>query len=99
MTPEDRARLVSGWIEHFTRRVVRDEANVFVNERGQDNFWAYEQLDDISREDPELCWELILQIHRTPHPESVDESLAAGPLEDLLARFGPAFIDRVEQLA
>ena len=37
MSPDDRARLVSGWIEHFTRRIVRDENYVLRKEHGQDN--------------------------------------------------------------
>jgi hypothetical protein len=99
MLPDERAKLVSAWIEHFTREVVRDEQNVFRERKGQDNFWAFTQLDDVCRKQPELCWELVLQILRTPHHESVETAVAAGPLEDLLARHGAQFIERVEERA
>jgi hypothetical protein len=58
-----------------------------------------EQLDKLCRKQPELCWEIIVEILHTPHHESVDWNLAAGPLEDLLAWHGAKFIDRVEERA
>lgn len=63
------------------------------------NFWAFESFENISRSDPELCWELILQTLHATHADSVKAVLAAGPLENLLACFGPQFIDRVETKA
>jgi uncharacterized protein DUF6869 len=62
----------------------------------EDNFWAFEALYDLVSEDPEAAWPMILQILRLDHSPSVMENLSAGPLEDLLAKHGPAFIDRVE---
>lgn len=62
----------------------------------EDNFWAFEALYDLVSEDPEEAWPTILQILRLDQSPSVMENLAAGPLEDLLAKHGPAFIDRVE---
>jgi hypothetical protein len=93
-----RERLVAAYIQRFTREYVWDRDTVLQVIKGEreDNFWAFQAFDDISRSDPELCWELILQTLHTPHTDSVKEILAAGPLEDLLARFGPQFIDRVE---
>jgi hypothetical protein len=93
-----RERLVAAYIQRFTREYVWDRDTVLQVIKGEreDNFWAFQAFDDISRSYPELCWELILQTLHTPHTDSVKEILAAGPLEDLLARFGPQFIDRVE---
>ena len=101
MDAAERERLVNAYIERFTRRYEWDREMVLQEIKGarEENFWAFEVFDDVSRTDPELCWELILQTLHTPHAESVEEILAAGPLEDLLARFGPAFIDRVEAKA
>jgi hypothetical protein len=48
---------------------------------------------------PEVAWRAIVALSRqalTPQQIAV---LAAGPLEDLLASHGPAFIDRVEHEA
>ena len=99
MSPSDRANVVAAYIEHHTREVVRDEENVFHERKGSDNFWAWEQMEELCRKDPELCWELILDIFNETDLESVLGSLAAGPIEDLLARHGDRFIDRVEDRA
>ena len=47
-------------------------------------------------EDPESLWKLILTIIRTDDSLRTDQMLAAGEIEDLLCKHGPAFIDRVE---
>ena len=99
MSPEERSKIVLAWIEHCTRRIERDEHNVFREVHGQDNFWTLEELSRLCRKQPELCWEIILEILRTPHHESVDWALAAGPLEDLLAWHGTEFIEKVEEQA
>lgn len=101
MNTTERARLVSAYIERFTRDYVWDRAMVLREIKGEreNNFWAFQSFDEISRTDPELCWDLILQTLHTHHSDSVTAILAAGPLEDLLARFGEKFIDRVETQA
>jgi hypothetical protein len=99
MTPEDRNKVVAGFIEHNTRNFVWGSDMVLREEKGKDNHWAFEALYEASHKNPDLCWELILQILHTPHADSVAEVLAAGPLEDLLALFGPQVINRVEETA
>ena len=99
MSPEERAAIVAAWKEHATREIVRDEHNVFREVHDKDNFWAWKQVDRLCRDQPELCWDIILEILHTPRHESVEWALAAGPLEDLLARHGSSFIERVEAQA
>ena len=101
MDTVERTRLVAAYIERYARDYVWDSEMVLQEQKGEreDNFWACEAFDEISRTNPELCWELIVQTLHTPHVESVEGVLAAGPLEELLARFGPEFIDRVENKA
>jgi hypothetical protein len=67
---------------------------------GQENWgWASDRLFSILKGAPELAWTLIMEmIERAPSDMSLG-FLAASPLEDLLADYGPAFIDRVEQRA
>ena len=50
-------------------------------------------------EDPESLWKLILIIIRTDDSLRTDQMLAAGEVENLLCKHGPAFIDRVEAQA
>ena len=101
MDANERTRLVTAYIERFTRAYAWDREMILreLNGEREGNFWASQSFGEISRTDPELCWELILQTLHTPHADSVTAVLAAGPLEDLLARFGPQFIERVETKA
>lgn len=64
------------------------------------NWWAISQVMDWSLEgEAELLWKFILLAYQRAISDKVIAVLAAGPLEDLLARHGPLYIDRVEQLA
>ena len=60
---------------------------------------ASEELRDLARTDPDVAWDAIIQILGLLEPKSENplfQSLAAGPLEDLLGDNGPAVIDRLE---
>jgi len=50
---------------------------------------------DACVEEPEIAWRGILEILKHDLTEEHKALLAGGPLETLLARHGPAFIDRV----
>src|SRR5689334_8538491 len=99
MSPEERTALVAAWIEHNSVTYAWDRESILRRFEGAQHSSALSQLNEICRKEPELCWELILEILRTPHPESVAGMVAAGPLEDLLAIHGARFIDRVEEQA
>jgi hypothetical protein len=58
-------------------------------------FWAFEKLDSLIDDDPETAWRVIDLIWRRDQSDLMLAHLAAGPLEDLLVRHGPAFIERV----
>ena len=53
----------------------------------------------VVEDDPELAWKAIVEAIDQPRMEPYLGHLAAGPLENLLTMYGPAFIDRVEQRA
>lgn len=57
------------------------------------------EVDDLVRSDPERAW-LVIQLIFAACRDDVERAcLAAGPLEDLLAKHGALFIDRVEHAA
>ena len=64
------------------------------------NWWAIEQVMDwaLDREGEQL-WQFITAAYKRDLSDKAIGLLAAGPLEDLLAKQGPEFIDRVEELA
>ena len=87
----DREHIIRAWI---ALQEAEEESAFY-----EHNLWAAEKLWEFSQDNPELCWELILEIlHREPS-DKVLGNLAAGPLEDLLAAHGSEFIEKVEQQA
>jgi hypothetical protein len=54
---------------------------------------------DACHEAPEIAWQAILEILKRDLTDDEKAGLAAGPLEDVLALHGIAFIDRVEEEA
>lgn len=59
-------------------------------------FWAHGHLEDLTRDEPEKAWTIILSlIARVPTEEDLG-AIAAGPLEYLLRLHGLEFIERVE---
>ena len=53
-------------------------------------------IDRLTREAPWDAWRVILELVRQADGEDAIFYIAAGPLEDLLARHGPLVIDTVE---
>ena len=62
-------------------------------------FWAFEKLDALINHDPEAAWRVIDLIWQRDRSDAILANLAAGPVEDLLARHGPAFIERIYETA
>lgn len=84
-------RLIDGWLA--MQRAVPGSSEY------EELFWAYEELDDLCSSSPDDAWEIVLGVlARNPSDGEVG-MLAAGPLEDLLARHGRAIIERVEREA
>ncbi|SDU31743.1 DUF6869 domain-containing protein [Halopseudomonas salegens] len=65
----------------------------------KDLFWAWEELESMVRKAPEHAWLQILDIAAATENQEVLSSLAAGPLEDLIALHGLNFIERLETKA
>lgn len=85
-------RIVDAW-------VAGQEAEEGTPERER-NYWAIDQVWDWSIEgEAEQLWQFILVTYQRDISQSVIGMLAAGPLEELLAEYGPAYIERVERLA
>jgi Family of unknown function (DUF6869) len=62
-------------------------------------FWAWERLDEIFQSSPKMAFQYILAISASTNDPVVLSNLGAGPLEDFLALYGSAYIDRVEEKA
>ncbi|HEX7447870.1 MAG TPA: hypothetical protein VF306_10015 [Pirellulales bacterium] len=86
---DELATLRDAWIayQHSGHSAPLDDAT----------FHALDRIYDLTREEPDSCWELILEILAADDSVAVQETLSAGPLEDLLVEHGDAIIARVEQ--
>mgnify|MGYP000543945467 CR=1 FL=1 len=85
LNEEAKTKLVNAWIA--------------AQEAKNHDSWAIVKMGDIPQFEPELGWELILQIHAQPLSVGVRGILATSPLEDLLVYHGEAFLPRVKELA
>lgn len=82
--------LAAAWVAAYTLVLKADVART----RGLLNAQVY-----ALHTQPEQLWAFIRTVLAQSPSAAVLTALAYGPLETLLARHGPAFIDRVEQLA
>lgn len=62
-------------------------------------FWAWEQVNDLCSNDPDAAFAFILAVLAHDQSARTLANLAAGPLEDLLARHPHEVIERVEAQA
>ncbi|HJU20771.1 MAG TPA: hypothetical protein VJ770_30350 [Stellaceae bacterium] len=69
------------------------------SEEHEKNFWAFERLSNLCENDPEAAWSVIEEIFQKDSNDLILSNLGAGPLEDLLAKHGAQFIDRIERRA
>lgn len=60
---------------------------------------VYWRLTKLPEGDGDRLWQFIREVYKRELSDEVIAVLAAGPLEDLLAKRGVDFIDRIEELA
>jgi hypothetical protein len=57
---------------------------------------AHDRAWDLCQDKPEKAFQLVLEVLRRNHSNEILKVLAAGPLENILAKHGEAMIERVE---
>lgn len=62
-------------------------------------FWAVEELMCMCDEQPERAWPVVRKLAELATSEEDFGKIGAGPLEDLLAKHGVIFIERIERAA
>ena len=90
--------LVDGWLAYH-RVAQTDQPGVVEMPASDELFQFVIDVDDIVRSNPEQAWLLIQLIFAACSNDLERACLAAGPLEDLLAKHGTTVIDRVEAAA
>jgi hypothetical protein len=84
MPPTDLPTAIATWIRH-------------AEERRKDDFWAWDWvMTQVCWEaGAEDAWELVRTLVRAA-PDELLEFVGAGPVEDLVERFGEVLVDRIE---
>ena len=97
---EDRSReeVVRSWLEFHRLYEQAGDLGHFTNV-GDHEAWSGELLIRAARADPEFCWHVVLQLIDAAETDETIASIAAGPLEDLLAHHGTLYIDALEALS
>jgi len=65
----------------------------------QRNWWAYEAMEHLCRNEPHECWITLLELLDAADTDDLLGDIAAGPLEDFLRLHGLQFVSKVEQEA
>jgi hypothetical protein len=99
MNKDEVDAFASAYIEHFSEPFVWDKDLVLNKRDNSSTQWASDKAIDLMLEDPAELWDFILEVLRRDPPTEVIEVLAAGPLEDYIAKLGENVIDRVEDQA
>lgn len=86
---------LNAWVNAY---IEVHESENSVNEQ-HECYWAIEKFADMEMDHPDLNWAAMLQIISLSTSESVIDSLAAGPLEELVELHGVEYIDRIEKAA
>jgi uncharacterized protein DUF6869 len=82
--------LLEGYLAH---------AEAVRQQREDTNFWAFNELADLIRDDPEGAWQIVVELVARAPDEEILGYVAAGALEDLICQYPAAMIDRVESRA
>ena len=88
MPPHDDTKLRDAWMALYHTQEDTPEHDAL--------FWAWERVNELCSDDPENALAFILAVLAHVESDRVLAVLAAGPLEDLMARHPYKMIARVE---
>jgi hypothetical protein len=91
-------QLADGWLTYH-RAAQTFEVNSVKSEVPEELFHFFLDVDELVRGNPERAWIVIQLIFVKCRNDFERACLAAGPLEDLLTKYGALVIDRVEWAA
>lgn len=91
MNKEKHNNIAAAWIALHQSKEGSDQY--------KSNFWAYESLSDLCDDEPEHCLNVICTILNQTDDDLVLANLAAGPLEDLLAKHGTMVVNQIKHEA
>ncbi|ODB96268.1 DUF6869 domain-containing protein [Candidatus Thiodiazotropha endoloripes] len=88
MEPSDNHSIAKSWI---AMHLAGSGTKVY-----EENFWAFEKLDDLIHKDPHRALEIIKAIIKADSSELILSNLGAGQIEDLMCYNDAAVIDDIQ---
>jgi hypothetical protein len=67
--------------------------------KSDDDFWAYERVDDLVKKEPQAGWRITLKLVELAPSGAALAYVAAGPLEVIVNRWGNELRPEIEQEA
>lgn len=97
MDKTEKEILIDAWIKY---RIMAASTDRKVRLQAEETYsWARDKMIELAREEPELVWDLILQILDQDPDDFVLVMVIAGPFQDLVDMHSEAFADRIEAQA
>ena len=97
MDPVDRALLIDALIKYG--RMSTSSCRSLRLQAEQSHDWARDKMFDIPHEQPELAWDIILEIVARDPSDDIVDRVIAGPLQSLVDLHPQTFADRIEEQA
>jgi hypothetical protein len=90
MDEQELDRLIKAWDAYYTSPKGAER---------EKHWWALRKVIEFTSSEPESIWQFVTAAYRQNLCDEAIGSLAAGPLESLIAFHGEGYIDRIEKLA
>ena len=65
----------------------------------QQNWWAWDKLDELCRKDDKAAWPVLLQLVELAQNDDLLEDIGVGPLEDFVNYYADDYIEQLETAA
>ena|SRR5688572_21090357 len=99
MTTDELNSLASAYIARYSKPLTWDQDTVLNRRDTSDTDWASDRIYEITDRHPSELLQLVLEVLARSDDPDVLSNLAAGPLEDYLAKCGDQVIDQIESRA
>lgn len=98
LSVKDRKKIVTAYLA-FERASARSRTQKAKRSSEVEKYeWAFWELREVVRQDPEEAWSILLDLVRRAEPDAL-WAIAAGLLEDFVSLYATRFIDRIEAQA
>jgi hypothetical protein len=97
MDAAERTAFIDAWIRYQRMAASRDRELRLQAE--ETDGWARNRMYELTREQPDLAWESILEILDRNPDDLIRTMVTAGPFQDLVNLHSATFADRIETQA